>query len=145
MSFKLKRKGEILGINEELSSYSHPVFEKNLEPGVIAEANRDGTTFVNKNASTAQKKNAIAHENTVAIRIVNHHFCTPLIKAFVKPLISTSANISGATHPQKFSDIDTEIITGVDNIIELDKDKVNPQPSRIIKIEPSGEISLLRS
>ena len=63
MSFKLKSKGEILGINEELSSYSHPVFEKNLEPGVIAEANRDGTTFVNKNASLAQKKNAIAHEN----------------------------------------------------------------------------------
>jgi hypothetical protein len=63
MSFKLKRKGEILGINEELSSYSHPVFEKNLGPNVIAEANRDGTTFVNKNASMAQKRDAIAHEN----------------------------------------------------------------------------------
>jgi hypothetical protein len=58
MSFKLKRKGEILGINEELSSYSHPVFEKNLGPNVIAEANRDGTTFVNKNASMAQKRDA---------------------------------------------------------------------------------------
>jgi len=89
-------------------------------------------------------QNAIAHENTVAIRIVNHHFCNPLIKAFGKPLVSTSANISGAKHPQKFSDIDKEIITGVDHIIEMDKDKVNPQPSRIIKIEPSGKISLLR-
>ena len=63
MAFKLKRKGEILGINEELSSYSHPVFEKNLDPGVIAEANRDGTTFVDKNASEAQKRNAIPEEN----------------------------------------------------------------------------------
>jgi len=63
MSFKLKRKGEILGINEELSSYSHPVFEKNLGPNVIAEANRDGTTFVNKNASPAQKRDAIDEEN----------------------------------------------------------------------------------
>ena len=63
MAFKLKSKGEILGINEELSSYSHPVFEKNLGPNVIAEANRDGTTFVDKNASEAQKRNAIPEED----------------------------------------------------------------------------------
>lgn len=63
MAFQLKRKGEILGINEELSSYSHPVFEKNLGENIIAEANRDGTTFVNEDASPAQKRNAIAHEN----------------------------------------------------------------------------------
>ena len=63
MAFKLKRKDEILGINEELSSYSHPVFEKKLDPGVIAEANCDGTTFVDKNASKAQKRNAIPEEN----------------------------------------------------------------------------------
>lgn len=63
MSFKLKRKGEILGINEELSSYSHPVFEKDLGPNVIAEANRDGTTYVNKHASSKQKADAIPEEN----------------------------------------------------------------------------------
>lgn len=63
MGFKLKSKGEILGINEELSSYSHPVFEKDLAPGVIAEANRDGTTFVDKNASETQKRNAIPEED----------------------------------------------------------------------------------
>jgi L-threonylcarbamoyladenylate synthase len=90
-------------------------------------------------------QNAIAQENTVAIRIVSHHFCTPLIREFGKPLISTSANISGAPHPQKFADIDTEIISGVDHIVEIDKNKVNAQPSRILKIEPSGEISLLRA
>ena len=63
MAFKLKGKGEILGINEELSSYNHPVFEKNLGENIIAEANRDGTTFVNKNASEAQKRNAIPEED----------------------------------------------------------------------------------
>ena len=63
MAFKLKRKGEILGINEELSSYSHPVFEKDLGPNIIAEANRDGTTFVDKNVSEAKKRNAIAEED----------------------------------------------------------------------------------
>jgi hypothetical protein len=63
MAFKLKSKGEILGINEELSSYSHPVFEKDLGPNIIAEANRDGTTFVDKNVSEAKKRNAIAEED----------------------------------------------------------------------------------
>ena len=90
-------------------------------------------------------KNALAHGGTVAIRIVNHHFCTPLISKFGKPLISTSANISGSPHPNKFSDIDDEILMGVDHIVELDQDKSSLNPSRIIKINPSGEISLLRA
>jgi hypothetical protein len=63
MSFKLKSKGEILGINEELSTYNHPVFEKNLGPNIIAEANRDGTIFVNENASPAQKRGAMGEEH----------------------------------------------------------------------------------
>ena len=62
MSFKLKTKGEILGINEELSTYNHPVFEKDLGPNIIAEANRDGTIYVNENASPAQKKGAMGEE-----------------------------------------------------------------------------------
>lgn len=63
MSFKLKSKGEVFGINEELSEFGRPVFEKNLGKDVIAEANRDGTTFVDKNASVKEKKDAIEHEN----------------------------------------------------------------------------------
>ena len=63
MGFQLKRKGELLGINEELSSYSHPVFERELGDGIVAEANRDGTTFVNKNASAKKKEEAVEHEN----------------------------------------------------------------------------------
>ena len=104
---------------------------------------RPTTVIYNNPIGLAQ--NAIAQENTIAIRIVNHHFCTPLIQEFGKPLISTSANISCAPHPHKFADIDAEIISGVDHIVEIDINKINPQPSRIIKIEPSGEISLLRS
>ena len=63
MVFKMKSKGELLGINEELSTYGRPVFEKDLEEGVIAEANRDGTTFVEKDASEEQKAEGIEHEN----------------------------------------------------------------------------------
>ena len=63
MSFKLKSKGEVFGINEELSEFGRPVFEKKLGKDVIAEANRDGTTFVDKNAWIKDKKDAIEHEN----------------------------------------------------------------------------------
>lgn len=64
MAFKLpKTKGDIFGINEELSTHGRPVFEKNLKGNIIAEANNDGTTFVNKSASIAEKKQAIKHEN----------------------------------------------------------------------------------
>ena len=63
MAFKLKSKADLFGYNEELSKFGRPVFEKNLEDGIIAEANRDGTTFVNKNVSAAKKKAAISHED----------------------------------------------------------------------------------
>lgn len=64
MGFKLRSSiGKLLGINEELSSYTHPVFEKNLDDGVVAEANRDGTTFVDKKASKTKKEEAVEHEN----------------------------------------------------------------------------------
>ena len=63
MAFQLKRKGEVLGINEELSTYNHPVFEKDLGPNIIAEANRDGTIYVNEHASEAQKKGAMGEEH----------------------------------------------------------------------------------
>lgn len=63
MSFKLKSKGDLFGYNEELSEFGRPVFEKNLDSNVIAEANRDGTTFVDKGASEKEKRDAIDHEN----------------------------------------------------------------------------------
>ena len=63
MAFKLKPKGQLFGINEELSEFGRPVFEKKLDSGVVAEANRDGTTFVDSNASDKQKREAISHEN----------------------------------------------------------------------------------
>ena len=61
--FKLKNKGELFGINEELSTYNNPVFEKKLGDGIIAEANRDGTTFVDSSVSDSKKKEAVDHEN----------------------------------------------------------------------------------
>ena len=89
-------------------------------------------------------KNVISSDNTVAIRIVKHYFCTSLIAAFGKPVVSTSANISAQAHPKKFDEICDEIIKGVDLIIDLDKNLISNNPSRIIKITPSGALTTLR-
>lgn len=62
MAFNLKSKGELFGINEELSTYNNPVFEKKLGEGIIAEANRDGTIFVDASVSNEKKKEAVEHE-----------------------------------------------------------------------------------
>lgn len=60
--FKLKEKSTLFGINKEASEHGTPVFEKNLDPGVQAEANRDGTIFVQKGLSQNKINNAVEHE-----------------------------------------------------------------------------------
>lgn len=60
--FKLKDKSTLFGINKEASEFGTPVFEKNLDNGVMAEANRDGTIFVQKGLSQKQINDAVAHE-----------------------------------------------------------------------------------
>lgn len=60
--FKLKDKSTLFGINKEASEFGTPVFEKNLDEGIMAEANRDGTIFVDKSLSPLQKKDAVEHE-----------------------------------------------------------------------------------
>jgi L-threonylcarbamoyladenylate synthase len=102
------------------------------------------TTVIYSNP-IAIASNAITEEKTAAIRIVNHHFCTPLISAFGKPLISTSANVSGQEHPSRYADISKEIISGVDYIIKIDIDIINNQASSIIRLEKSGKMTLIRA
>jgi L-threonylcarbamoyladenylate synthase len=57
----------------------------------------------------------------VGIRVTNHPFCQQLIQRLRRPLVSTSANISGKPSPQYFSQIDQEIIDGVDYVVDLDQ------------------------
>ena len=62
MPFKLKDKSTLFGYDEQTSTFDAPVFEKDLGGQVMAEANRDGTIFINKGLSAKQKEEAIAHE-----------------------------------------------------------------------------------
>ena len=89
-------------------------------------------------------KNLIAADNTIAFRLVNQGFCFELIESFGKPIVSTSANISGEASPKHFSEISKAILTGVDYVVNLPKINSNSSPSRIIKLNLDGSISVIR-
>jgi len=90
-------------------------------------------------------KNLIAQDGTVAIRVVKHEFCKNLIKQFGKPLVSTSANISGSQTPIVFRDISSHILDKVNYVVNLEQGKLTPaNPSTIIKVDITGNYEILR-
>ena len=90
-------------------------------------------------------KNVIAADGTIAIRITRDEFCKELIKQFGKPIISTSANVSGTIDPVTFSQIPTVIKNGVDYAVDHHRDRiVKARASRIIKLEANGDFTVIR-
>lgn len=90
-------------------------------------------------------KNIINSDGTVAIRMVKDDFCKEMIHAFGKPIVSTSANVSGYPTPGLFSDIDILIKSGVDYVVQYRQDDDQPaSPSTIIKINGVGDIEIIR-
>lgn len=88
--------------------------------------------------------NLIATDNTVGIRIASDQFCRYLIGKFKKPIVSTSANISGETSPQQFGEISESILKGVDYAVALHRDKKNGRPSSIIKLGNDASVKIIR-
>ncbi|WP_310559067.1 L-threonylcarbamoyladenylate synthase [Flavobacterium sp.] len=88
--------------------------------------------------------NLIAVDNTLGIRIVKEPFCFKLIEKMRKPLVSTSANISGQPTPIAFKDISPEIIKGVDYVVNLHRDKIAGKPSTIIKLTNDSQVKVIR-
>ncbi len=89
-------------------------------------------------------KNLVAHDNTLAVRVASDKFCQYLINKFKKPLVSTSANISGEPTPQNFSQIKSPILKGVDYVVNLQRDDQNGSPSAIIKLSNDGTVQVIR-
>ena len=88
--------------------------------------------------------NLIASDKTLGIRLVKEPFCFKLMEKMKKPLISTSANISGQPTPIAFKDISQEIIKGVDYVVNLHQDKIAGKPSTIIKIGLDSQVKIIR-
>ncbi len=101
------------------------------------------TTIIYKNPKNLAQ-NVIADDNTVAIRIVHDDFCERLIKQFNRPIVSTSANISGEETPKRFSEISKPILDSVDYIVNLAKDEIYLKSSTIIRISEDNTIKIIR-
>lgn len=90
--------------------------------------------------------NLVNEDGTIAIRLVEEPFCRHLIKRFRKPLVSTSANISGEPAPAFYPGIDPRVVAGVDYVVEYRRDDLEPrEPSAIIKWNTDGTPTIIRS
>jgi L-threonylcarbamoyladenylate synthase len=90
--------------------------------------------------------NLVADDGSIGIRIVRDEFCRHVVKRFGKPIVSTSANISGAPSPLTFADISNEIRNGVDYVVKWrQNDKTISSPSRIVRWKAGGEMEIIRS
>lgn len=88
----------------------------------------------------------LADDRSVAIRITSDSFCKHLIKRFRKPIVSTSANISGYPAPRSFQDIDPLIKEGVDYVVRYRQSDDNYyKPSSVVRWDKNGELIIIRS
>ena len=89
--------------------------------------------------------NAIAEDGSCGIRLAKDTFCQQLIQRLGKPIISTSANVSGEETPKDFRSISDTILKGVDFVVNYRQNEAKCQKcSNIIKLKNNGEIKIIR-
>ena len=89
--------------------------------------------------------NVVAEDGSAGIRIPMHDFCKEMIRRFRKPVVSTSANLSGDPAPAFYEDIPLEIIDAVDWVADpyLEEGSTG-EPSQIIQVGLHGEVKIIR-
>ena len=144
--FALKQRAEsksmIVLVNGE--RMMHQVFNEIPEVAwqILDYAEKPTTLILDKPKNVA--KNLIAEDNSLAVRMVKEPFCYKLMERMKKPLVSTSANISGMFTPKSFKEISPEIIKGVDYVVNLHHDKICKNPSTIIKLGLDSQVKVIR-
>lgn len=89
--------------------------------------------------------NVTAPDGSIAIRIPRHEFCQRLLKAFGKPIVSTSANISGDAAPRRFSEITENIKSAMDVCVDPAFEKSSTgRPSSIIMLGMDDQVRIIR-
>lgn len=131
----------LLGNDYQLEGYVKDVPDVAYE---LIEATDKPLTIIYSNAKNLAE-NVVAQDGSIGIRIVQHPFCEQILQRFRKPIVSTSANISGEISARNFSEISEEIINGVDYVVKFgQQEQANGTASTIMKLDPSGKFEFIR-
>ena len=88
----------------------------------------------------------IPETQTLGVRVPQHDFCQALLRKFGKPIVSTSANISGEPAAKRLKDVCEEILKGVDHVVHPRfEGKPTLKPSSIIAFGEGSEVEIIRS
>ena len=89
--------------------------------------------------------NLIPEEGTLGVRIPDHAFCQAMLRKLGRPIVSTSANISGEDTPRNLAEISREIIDGVDYVVNPKfEGKPTGKASSILLFNEAGEFRIIR-
>ena len=95
--------------------------------------------------ATGVAANLIPDEGTLGIRVPDHEFCRRMLRALQRPVVSTSANISGEATPAGLQEVSREIIDGVDFVVNPRfEGKPTRKASSIIAFGEGGEVKIIR-
>jgi L-threonylcarbamoyladenylate synthase len=95
--------------------------------------------------ATGLATNLIPEEKTLGVRVPDHEFCKNMLRKFGRPIVSTSANISGEPTPKSVKEISKTIIEGVDFMVNPRfQGRPTGKPSSIIAFTESGEVKVIR-
>ena len=95
--------------------------------------------------ATGLAANLIPEEKTLGVRVPNHQFCQALLRKFGRPIVSTSANISGEATAATLADVTREIIDGVDFVVNPRfQGRPTLKPSSIIAFGEQNEFRIIR-
>lgn len=89
-------------------------------------------------------ENLIGSDNSLAIRVTNDPLCRAIIRGLRKPIVATSANITGSPAPLHFADISQELVDKIDHVVDLPLVAKNVKPSAIMKIANNGVVKIIR-
>lgn len=89
--------------------------------------------------------NLIPEEGTLGVRVPDHEFCQALLRRLGRPVVSTSANISGEKTPKTLPEIAREIVERVDYVVNPRfQGRPTGKPSSIIAFGEGGEVRVIR-
>lgn len=119
----------------------------NKAPGIAFEVQEMATeplTLVLPGAAGVAP-NLIPDEGTLGVRIPDHAFCQALLRRLGRPVVSTSANLSGEPAPRRLDEVARELIEGVDHVVDPRfEGRPTGKPSSIILFNEAGEFRIIR-